>query len=213
MPSIADLLHYLKDPTQLIVAVGMFGIPAIIFIETGLLFPMLPGDSLLVTAGLLASQPDGPVPLNVWTLGIMCSAAAIAGNTTGFFIGRRAGKALFAREDSRFFKRAYIEQAHAFYETHGGKTIFIAQFMPIVRTFAPVVAGIAEMRYRRFAIFNFTGGILWITSMTLIGYFLAKAVPGIEKKIEYVIAVVIFLSILPIIIKYIQHKFGKASAS
>src|SRR5579872_3275675 len=101
---IGDLLHALRDPTTLISAVGMIGIPIIIFIETGLLFPMLPGDSLLVTAGLLASQADGPVHLNVWVLGVSCSIAAILGNTSGYFIGNRAGRALFTREDSRFFK-------------------------------------------------------------------------------------------------------------
>ena len=209
MPSIADLLHYLKDPTQLIVAVGMFGIPAIIFIETGLLFPMLPGDSLLVTAGLLASQPDGPVPLNVWTLGIMCSAAAIAGNTTGFFIGRRAGKALFAREDSRFFKRAYIEQAHAFYETHGGKTIFIAQFMPIVRTFAPVVAGVGRMDYRTFVRYNVVGGLGWGLGLPVLGYFLGQ-IDAVKNNIEAAILGIVFLSLLPVIVEFVKHRRNRA---
>lgn len=206
MPSISNLLHYLKDPTQLIVAVGMFGIPAIIFIETGLLFPMLPGDSLLVTAGLLASQPDGPVPLNVWTLGIMCSIAAMAGNTTGYLIGRRAGRALFTREDSRFFKRSYIEQAHAFYEKHGGKTIFIAQFMPIVRTFAPVVAGAAEMRFLTFVTYNITGALTWIWSMLLLGYFIAKQFPIIGQHIEKLIIVIVLLSITPGIIGFLKSR-------
>ncbi|NBS59953.1 MAG: DedA family protein [Betaproteobacteria bacterium] len=210
MPSIADLLHYLKDPSLLIVAVGMFGIPAIIFVETGLLFPMLPGDSLLVTAGLLASQPNGPVPLNVWTLGITCSLAAIAGNTTGFFIGRSAGKALFTREDSRFFKKSYIQQAHAFYETHGGKTIFIAQFMPIVRTFAPVVAGAAEMRFLTFVTYNITGALTWIWSMLLIGYFIATQFPIVGKHVEKLIIVIVLLSIMPAIIGWLRGR-GKKS--
>jgi membrane-associated protein len=209
MPSIADLLHYLKDPSQLIVAVGMFGIPAIIFIETGLLFPMLPGDSLLVTAGLLASQPDGPVPLNVWTLGVMCSIAAILGNTTGFLIGRSAGKALFTREDSRFFKKSYIQQAHAFYEKHGGKTIFIAQFMPIVRTFAPVVAGAAEMRFVTFVTYNITGALTWIWSMLLIGYFIATQFPIVGKHVEKLIVVIVLLSITPAIVGWIRGRAAK----
>ena len=113
MHSLGDLLHALRDPSVLITAVGMIGIPIIIFIETGLCFPMLPGDSLLVTAGLLASQNDGPVHLNVWVLGVSCSIAAILGNSSGYFIGSRAGRALFAREDSRFFKRAHLLKACA----------------------------------------------------------------------------------------------------
>jgi membrane-associated protein len=149
MHSLADLLHALRDPSVLISAVGMVGIPIIIFVETGLLFPMLPGDSLLVTAGLLASQADGPVKLNVWVLAVSCSIAAILGNSSGYFIGNRAGHALFTRDDSRFFKRAHLLRAHEFYEKHGGRTIIMAQFMPIVRTFAPVVAGSCSGTFSR----------------------------------------------------------------
>src|SRR5579871_4999491 len=184
MHSLTDLLHYLRDPSALISAVGMVGIPVIIFIETGLLFPMLPGDSLLVTAGLLASQADGHVHLNVWILGVCCSLAAILGNTSGYFIGNRAGRALFTRDDSRFFKRAHLLRAHTFYEKHGGKTIIMAQFMPIVRTFAPVVAGAADMGYATFITYNVVGALGWIWSMLMLGYFLAKQFPVIGNHIE-----------------------------
>jgi len=205
-----SLLHALRDPTTLIATVGMVGITAIIFIETGLLFPMLPGDSLLVTAGLLASQTDGPVRLNVWLLGTLCMCAAIAGNSTGYFIGRRAGRALFAREDSRFFKRSHLLQAHAFYEKHGGKTITIAQFMPIVRTFAPVVAGAAEMRYLSFFTYNVVGAVTWIWSMLLIGYFLARQFPIIGQHIEKLIIVIVLLSVSPAAIAWLRSRVRNA---
>jgi membrane-associated protein len=206
MHSLTDLLHYLRDPSALITAVGMVGIPIIIFIETGLLFPMLPGDSLLVTAGLLASQADGPVQLNVWVLGISCSIAAVLGNTSGYFIGNRAGRALFTREDSRFFTRAHLLRAREFYEKHGGKTIIMAQFMPIVRTFAPVVAGAAEMRYTTFISFNIVGALGWIWSMLLLGYFLARQFPLIGNHIEGLVVGVVLLSISPPIVQWLRSR-------
>jgi membrane-associated protein len=210
MHSLADLLHTLRDPSALITAVGMVGIPIIIFLETGLLFPMLPGDSLLVTAGLLASQPNGPVQLNVWILGVCCSFAAILGNTSGYFIGNRAGRALFTREDSRFFKRAHLLRAHEFYEKHGGKTIIMAQFMPIVRTFAPVVAGAAEMRYATFISYNIFGAIGWIWSMLLLGYFLARQFPLIGNHIEGLVVAVVLLSISPPIAHWFRSRRTQA---
>ncbi len=206
MHSLADLLHALRDPSALISAVGMIGIPVIIFIETGLLFPMLPGDSLLVTAGLLASQPDSPVRLNVWVLGAACTVAAVLGNTSGYFIGNRAGHALFTRDDSRFFKKAHLIRAHEFYEKHGGKTIIMAQFMPIVRTFAPVVAGAADMSYATFITFNIVGALGWIWSMLLLGYFLARQFPIVGNHIEGLVAAVILLSISPPIVTWFRSR-------
>jgi len=125
----------------------------------------------------------------------------------------RAGHALYNRQQSRWFRKDHLLKTKEFYERYGGITIVLARFMPFARTFAPVVAGIAEMKYRRFAMFNMTGGIGWITSMTLTGYYLGRFIPGIEDKIEYVIAVVIFLSILPLIIKYLQHKLKTKPAT
>jgi membrane-associated protein len=210
MPSLADLLHALRDPTALITVAGTAGITAIIFIETGLLFPMLPGDSLLVTAGLLASQTDGPVRLNVWVLGALCSCAAIAGNSSGYLIGRRAGRALFAREDSRWFRRSHLVRAHAFYERHGGKTIILAQFMPVIRTFAPVVAGAAEMRYAHFITYNIIGALAWIWSMLLLGYFLARQFPVVGNHIEGLIVVIVTISVSPAVIAWIRHRTAGA---
>jgi membrane-associated protein len=209
MSSLLDLLHALRDPSALIAAVGTVGITAIVFIETGLLFPMLPGDSLLVTAGLLASQADGPVRLNVWLLGALCTCAAIAGNSTGYFIGRRAGHALFTREDSRWFNRRHLVRAHDFYEKHGGITIIIAQFMPVIRTFAPVVAGAADMRYVTFITYNIVGAVAWIWSMLLLGYFLARQFPIVGQHIEKLIVVIVLISVTPAGIAWIRHRLAK----
>jgi membrane-associated protein len=173
---------------------GLIGLILIVFAETGLLIGFfLPGDSLLITAGLFAARGD----FNIFTLNVTLIAAAIIGDATGYWIGRRTGRALYNRPDSLLFRREHLRITHEFYEKHGGKTIVIARFMPIVRTFAPMVAGVAEMGYRKFAVYNIVGGILWVMSMTLGGYFLGQMVPDIEKNIHYVIAIVIFLSLLP----------------
>jgi membrane-associated protein len=182
---------------------GYVGLFLIIFSETGLLVGFfLPGDSLLVTAGLFAARGE----LDILVLIPLLLVAAIAGNTTGYTIGSKAGHALYNRPQSRFFRRDHLIKTKEFYEKYGPITIVLAQFMPFARTFAPVVAGVAEMPYRRFATFNIIGAIAWIPSMTLTGYFLGRSIPGIEKHIEYVIAIVIFVSVLPIIIKYLQHR-------
>jgi len=135
--------------------------------------------------------------------------AAICGNSTGYWIGNRAGKALYSRPNSFLFRREHLLRTHEFYERHGGKTIILAQFMPIVRTFAPVVAGAAEMSYRRFITFNVVGAVIWITSMTLTGYYLGRFIPNIESRIHIVIAIVIFLSLLPGIIGYAKSKLAE----
>jgi membrane-associated protein len=191
---------------EIVVWGGYLGLFAIIFSETGLLLGFfLPGDSLLVTAGLFAARGE----LNIALLIPLLLTAAIAGNATGYLIGSRAGHALYNRPQSRFFRRDHLLKTKEFYERYGGITIIVAQFMPFARTFAPVVAGVAEMTYRRFATFNVVGAIAWILSMTLTGYFLGRMIPGIEHRIEYVIAVVVFISLLPLIYKYLQHKLKK----
>lgn len=162
----------------------------------------LPGDSLLVTAGLFAARGD----LNMATLIPCLIIAAVVGNATGYLIGHKAGHALYSRPNSLLFRREHLIRTHAFYERHGGKTIILAQFMPIVRTFAPVVAGAADMTYRRFAAFNVVGAVLWISSMSLTGFFLGRAIPDLEKRIHLVVAVVIFLSLLPVIVGWLRSK-------
>ena len=201
--TLVNLFHQLSDLPALIKWGGYVGVTTIIFTETGLLIGFfLPGDSLLVTAGLLGSQGF----LNVYLLGALCTVAAIVGDSLGYAIGRASGPRIFTREDSFLFNKKHLYRAHQFYEKHGGKTIVLARFMPIIRTFAPVVAGAAEMRYRDFIFYNILGGFLWIWSMLFIGYFLGRFVPGIDKHIEKVILIVIFLSILPGIIGWIKER-------
>ena len=165
----------------------------------------LPGDSLLVTAGLFAAAGYFDIKLLIPLLLI----SAIIGNATGYMIGKKSGQALYTKEDSRFFKKQHLLNTKAFYEKYGGITIIMAQFMPFARTFAPVVAGIAEMKYTKFASFNIVGAVLWICGMLLIGYFLGSTIPNIDKNIHLVIFAVVFISILPGIIKYLQVRFGR----
>ena len=176
---------------------GYTALVAIVFAETGLLAGFfLPGDSLLVTAGLLAA---GEGILNVWLLILLVSAAAIAGDSTGYAIGFHLGPRLFNREHSRFFHKDHLVRTQRFYEKYGSKTIVLARFIPIVRTFAPTVAGAGKMRYRTFLIFNVLGGVGWVASMTLAGYFLGRAVPDIERHLHWIIGMVIAVSFLPIL--------------
>src|SRR5919108_2896713 len=168
---IHDFFQTVYNVPELIRLGGLIGLIVIVFAETGLLIGFfLPGDSLLITAGLFAARGD----FNIVWLNLTLIAAAILGDATGYWIGRRTGKALYSRPDSLFFRRDHLRITHEFYEKHGGKTIVIARFMPIVRTFAPVVAGVAEMGYHNFAIYNVVGGVGWVTSMTLGGYFLGR---------------------------------------
>ena len=205
MQLIQQFFSTVYNVPALIRLVGLYGLIFIVFAETGLMVGFfLPGDSLLVTAGLFAARGD----LDIVTLMPCLLAGAIVGNATGYTIGRRAGQALYRRPNSFFFRREHLIRTHEFYERHGGKTIILAQFMPIVRTFAPVVAGAADMAYRRFAGFNVIGAVLWINSMLLTGYYLGRAVPNLEKRIHLVVATVIFLSLLPGIIAWLRSRTG-----
>ncbi len=190
---------------ELVIWAGYFGLFAIIFAETGLLVGFfLPGDSLLVTAGLLIAS--GKVPLDIVWLNVLLCVAAVTGDAVGYWFGARIGPVLYDRPQSRWFRREHLIKTREFYERYGGITIVLARFMPFARTFAPIVAGIAGMTYRRFALFNITGGIGWIVSMTSIGYFLGQSIPGVEEYVEYIILAVVFISILPILIKIVSSK-------
>ena len=198
MDWLRDLFHKVTDVETLVRVGGLTAMTAIVFAETGLMVGFfLPGDSLLVTAGVFAAAGK----LNFWTLNALLMTAAIAGDTAGYWFGRRVGPALFKRPKSLLFNPDHLRRAHDFYEKHGGKTIIIARFMPIIRTFAPIVAGMGEMNYRRFLSFNVFGGVFWVASMTGIGYFLGR-IPGVREHIEVVIVIVVFLSILPGIIAF-----------
>ncbi len=198
MQLITDLFNRLTDLPALIQWGGYVGLTLIVFTETGLLIGFfLPGDSLLVTAGLLASQGY----INVYILGALLSVAAIVGDTVGYTIGKASGPHLFKKEDSLLFNKKHLMKAHAFYEKHGGKTIVLARFIPIIRTFAPVVAGMAKMDYKKFIVYNVAGGLFWVWSMLMTGYLLGRHVPGISDHIDKVILVIIFLSVVPLFIR------------
>ena len=201
--TLTSLIHQVYDVEGIIRWGGMLMLTVIVFAETGLLIGFfLPGDSLLVTAGVFAAAGH----LDIRILLTVVTAAAVVGDQVGYYIGYRTGPRIFRREDSLLFKRAHLIRARNFYEKHGGKTIILARFMPIIRTFAPVVAGVAEMEYRRFVSYNVVGGVLWVWSMALLGYSLGRVVPDIDRHIHLVIVVVVFLSILPGIIEYLRSR-------
>jgi membrane-associated protein len=206
LDTIRQLLHTLYSPEGIKELIHWGGPPlicAIIFVETGLFVGFfLPGDSLLVTAGIFASE--NLLPLG-WLLvpGILC---AIVGDQLGYWIGRSAGPALYSREDSLFFRRSHLQRAHDFYEKYGGRAVILARFAPIVRTFCPPVAGAAQMPYLRYLAYDIFGGVFWVGAMILGGYFLGRSIPNISQKIHYVIAAVILVSILPAIIGILRAR-------
>lgn len=210
MQVLTDLFDRLTNLPELVQWAGLFGIAAIIFSETGLLVGVfLPGDSLLVTAGLLSARGY----LNVYTLVPLLTAAAICGNSLGYFIGKTTGPRIFNRENSIFFNKKHAIRAAEFFQKHGRKTIVLAQFMPIIRTFSPVIAGVGGMEFRTFITFNVIGAITWIWSMVGIGYFLGSYIPGIDQHIEIVVIIVVFISILPGIIGSYRGRRAKRNAA
>lgn len=191
------------DLSQLIQTFGYAGLFGIIFAESGLLFGFfLPGDSLLFTAGLLASQGIFSLPI----LLVGCFLAAVLGDNVGYAFGARVGKKLFTRDDSIFFHKSYIKKAQEYYERHGAKTIVLARFIPVVRTFAPIVAGIADMNYKTFVTYNLIGGVIWAIGIPMAGYYLGKLVPDVDKYLLPIVLVIVFSSVLPQIIHIIRDK-------
>ncbi|KXK38100.1 MAG: Inner membrane protein YqjA [Candidatus Hinthialibacteria bacterium OLB16] len=187
---------------------GLLGMTLIVFAETGLLAGFfLPGDSLLIAAGLLTAR--GTFETNVFVTCTVLSIAAVVGDTVGYWFGAKTGPHLFKREKSLLFNPKHLIRTHEFYEKHGGKTIIIARFVPIIRTFAPIVAGIGTMNYSRFISYNVFGGIGWVWSMVMLGYFLGTAFPWMIESIDKVIIVVIFISLLPMAIHYWVEKRKK----
>ncbi len=207
----------LFDLPQLLRTVGYLGIFAIIFAESGLLIGFfLPGDSLLFTAGVLSTAaagkllklPDSQPIFNIWILAGICFIAAVAGDSVGYWFGAKVGPRIFTKQESLFFKREYVLRAQAFYEKHGGKTIILARFLPIVRTFAPIVAGVGKMKYTTFLAFNMVGGFVWAVGMSLAGYFLGEIIPPdeVDKFILPIIAFIIFISIAPTAFHILKEK-------
>jgi membrane-associated protein len=202
------------DPQKLVQSIGLIGLFLVIFAESGILIGFfLPGDSLLFAAGLVTAgltTADG----TVWTLAdgniavvaIGCALAAIIGDQVGYAFGNKVGPSLFKRPESKLFKPAYVDKAEAFFEKHGSKSIVLARFVPIVRTFAPIVAGVSKMHYRTFVKFNIIGGIVWGAGLTLLGYWLGNSFPWIGKNIEYAIVLIVVISLAPVAIEFIRHR-------
>ena len=208
LESLKHLLTQLYDVKGLIEWGGTVLVCVIVFVETGMFVGFfLPGDSLLVTAGVFA----GAGQLHLSTLLTLVGLCAIAGDQLGYYIGWRSGPGLFRREESRFFKKHYLQRAHDFFERHGTKAIILARFVPIIRTFCPPAAGAARMRYRTYLLFDIFGGFLWVWGTVLLGYTLGKTVPNIDKRIHYVIAAVILVSLLPAAIHAWKSRGSKAA--
>lgn len=213
MDLIREFFSRLRELESLLTWGGYPVLMIIIFAETGLLIGFfLPGDSLLVTAGVLVNAGlINPLGLsnfqNLLLMNVTLMTMAIVGDAVGFSIGRRAGPKIFAREQSIFFRRDHLIATRKFYEKHGGKTIILARFMPFARTFAPVVAGVGQMEYRRFAMFNIVGGVSWVASMTFLGYFLGKVFDA--KQIERVVYLIIFVSVAPVAFGALRHHLAQ----
>jgi membrane-associated protein len=203
LESIRHFLHSVYDVEGLVRAGGPLLVCIVVFVETGLFVGFfLPGDSLLVTAGVFAAA--GTIPL--WWLLLPTMLCAIAGDQIGYWIGRGLGKSLYTREESFFFRKSHLQRAHDFYAKYGGKTVILARFVPIVRTFCPPVAGAAGMPYSRYVSYDIPGGILWVGSMIGGGYLLGRSIPNIGQKIHYVIAVVIVVSLIPAVISVLRER-------
>jgi membrane-associated protein len=217
MESIYEFLHYLNPKVLIDTLLGIFGnwvyvaLWFIIFAETGLAVGFfLPGDSLLVVSGLFAAAGK----LNIWLVLLAFFLGSVMGDSTGYWTGRILGHALFNREDAKILKPSRVQKAHAFFEKYGPKTIILARFVPIVRTFAPMVIGAAEMSYLKFFTYSVIGSAIWVGTMVLAGYFLGGLIESslgikLEDHIEKVVIVVVFLSLLPPIIEFLKHRYGK----
>jgi membrane-associated protein len=209
LPSVMDPMYWLG-------AGGVFGsavlpgVMLIVFVETGLLIPFLPGDTLLFTAGLLAAQDGGPV--GIWTLAPCAAVVAVAGGQLGYFIGWRLGPALFKKEDARFFKKHYLTSSHEFFERHGRKTIVIGHFIGVVRTFTPVIAGASGMRYRVFLSYDVIGATAWGAGLTVVGYHLG-GVSFIGAHLDWMVLLIATLSIVPVAAAAIRAMFARRAAA
>jgi membrane-associated protein len=201
------------DPETLLTWFGswaVWGVAAVVFIETGLLFPLLPGDTLLFTAGVFTANDTITMPIGL--VATITGLAAILGPQSGYLIGRLAGPRIFSRPDGRIFKKANIDKTHAFFEKYGGRAIVLGQFVPFVRTYIPVAAGVGKMPYRHFAMFNVIGALVWGVGVTLAGYSLGS-VAFVKNNYEIAVILVLFVSLIPIMIEWIRHRMQKRRAA
>jgi membrane-associated protein len=198
------LFHF--DLEKIVQTVGYLGIFAMVFSESGLLVGIFfPGDSLLFTAGFLASTGI----FNIFFLALICFIGAVSGDNVGYAFGKRYGPRIFKKEDSFWFHKKHLVRAEKFYEKYGGKTIILARFTPIVRTFAPIVAGVGSMNYQTFFFYNIIGGFLWSVGISFAGYFLGRSIPNVDKYLLPIVAVIILVSLLPTILHFIRENFAK----
>lgn len=199
-------MHF--DLVEIIKTAGLFGVFTIVFLESGMLIGFFfPGDSLLFTAGFLASQGF----IDIVPLVVGCFIAAVAGDSVGYYIGHKFGRRLFNKEDSLFFHKDHLKKAEAFYEKHGGKTIILARFMPVIRAFAPVVAGIGAMKYSTFLFYNLFGGFLWAVCLTLAGYYLGSLIPDVDKYLLPIVGFIILASVAPAFYHILKDKSQRDS--
>jgi membrane-associated protein len=197
-PVLSVILALGLDPQKLLSAVGLIGLFAIIFAESGIMIGFFfPGDSLLFAAGLFTYRGD-LAGGNIWLVSLGCAVAAVAGDQVGYMFGNRVGPSLFKRPKSRLFKPEYIEAAERFFDHHGAKAVVLARFVPVVRTFCPIVAGVSKMHYRTFLRYNVIGGVLWAVGFTQLGYWLGRTFPGVGDNLEIVIVVIVLFSLVPI---------------
>ncbi len=205
----ASIIDFL-DPQTLLVKLGsaaLIGVLIIIFAECGLLIGFfLPGDSLLFITGLFVAQ--GFMPQPIWLVAVLLVLAAVAGNLCGYWIGRKAGPAMFNRPDSKLFHQTHVDKTHSFFDKYGARAIVLARFVPIIRTFITVMAGVGKMDFRTYAVFSTIGGILWAAGLTLLGYFLGN-VSFIKNNIEIIVILIVLISIVPILIEFLRHRREK----
>jgi membrane-associated protein len=208
MDGIFDFLKQLVNPESIILYGGIYLLLFIVFAETGLFVGFfLPGDSLLFTAGLFCST--GIIIIHPFLLVILIITAAVLGNMTGYVFGKKVGPLLFKRKSSFFFRQQHLATAHEFYIKHGKKTIILSRFLPIVRTFAPIVAGIVKLDYRKFFLYSLAGAVLWVSSLVLTGYFMGKYIPGTKDYLGYIVIFLIVITSIPFIYNSVRKKFGK----
>ncbi|GAA4304409.1 DedA family protein [Compostibacter hankyongensis] len=207
MDQLLELFKHLINPQWILEHGGLWLLLFIIFAETGLFVGFfLPGDSLLFVTGMTLSASGHINGLNVWeVIGVM-ALAGIAGNFAGYWFGRKSGPLLFKRKDSLLFKKKHLEAAHAFYEKYGGGAIVFARFLPFIRTFAPIVAGVVKMEYKKFIVYNIIGSVAWVCSMILLGYYLGKAIPGLDEHLELIVLGIIIITTAPVLLRFFLGK-------
>jgi membrane-associated protein len=213
MDQLLELFRHLINPQWILNHGGLWLLLFVIFAETGLFVGFfLPGDSLLFVTGMTVSLNNHISGFNVWEIVLMTALAGILGNIAGYWFGKKSGPLLFKRKDSLLFKKKHLIAAHEFYEKHGGMAIVFARFLPFIRTFAPIVAGVVKMEFRKFIVFNIIGSVAWVCSMILIGFYLGKNIPGLENHLELIVLGIVVITTAPVLLRFLFGKKKTAEA-